>query len=360
MPENNEINEFINRLEQQGELVYINHGVDWKYEVRDIIKSTKSNREKNPAILFTNVKDYPGWRIFANALSTIRKVGIALNIDPSFDDSQIIEEFKNRLASGIAPVIDPGVLTDEVTYTDKDVNLFSLPVPWWSREDGGRYIGTWHLNISKDPTTGIRNVGVYRMQLIDSNHTAVSVSSKSHLARQIEMAERKGSSLEMAMSIGVPETMVMAAGASIPYGVDEFHAAGGLAKKPVVLVNCKTIQVEVPKSSEIILEGRIVPKVRIMEGPFLDYAGVPKSNPSALVFEVICLRRKRNPIFRGAAIGYEGAEDHVLYALLAMAGDLDFHGSPVRQRIQNFFLKRGMFRQFQFVGALRQKLKSCC
>ena len=103
MPENNEINEFINRLEQQGELVYINHEVDWKYEVRDIIKSTKSNSENNPAILFSNVKDYPGWRIFANALSTIRKVGIALNIDPSFDDSQIIEEFKNRLASGIAP-----------------------------------------------------------------------------------------------------------------------------------------------------------------------------------------------------------------------------------------------------------------
>jgi len=69
MPENNEINEFINRLEQQGELVYINHGVDWKYEVRDIIKSTKSNREKNPAILFTNVKDYPGWRIFEKSVS---------------------------------------------------------------------------------------------------------------------------------------------------------------------------------------------------------------------------------------------------------------------------------------------------
>lgn len=360
MSEDNGMYEFINRLEKQGELVTINHEVDWKYEVRDIIKSTKSNHEKNPAILFTNVKDYPGWRIFANALSTIRKVGIALNVDPSFDDSQIIEEFKYRLASGIDPVLDPVDLPDEVAYTDKDVNLFSLPVPWWSREDVGRYIGTWHLNITKDPITGIRNVGVYRMQLIDSNHAAVSVSQKSHLTRQIEMAERKGSSLEMAMSIGVPDTMVMAAGASVPYGVDEFHSAGGLAAKPVVLVNCKTIQVEVPKSSEIILEGRIVPKVRIQEGPFLDYAGVPKSNPSAFIFEVICLRHKRNPIFRGAAIGYEGAEDHILYSLLATAGSLDFHGSPMRQRIQNFLLKRRMFRQFQFVGALRQKLKSCC
>jgi UbiD family decarboxylase len=195
------------------------------------------------------------------------------------------------------------------------------------------------------------------MQLLDRCRAFVSISPGSHLACHLRKAQAAGKQLEMGVAIGVDERLVMAGAVSAGYGSDEYRIAGGLVGAAISLFPGKTIAVETPSDSEILLEGSIDPNKTGLEGPFLDYAGIPKSNPSAPVFEVTYLRHKRNPIFRGAAIGYEGAEDHILYALLATAGSLDFHGSPIRQRIQNFLLKRGMFRQFQFVGALRQKLK---
>jgi 4-hydroxy-3-polyprenylbenzoate decarboxylase len=225
-----------------------------------------------------------------------------------------------------------------------------LPVPWWSRADGGRYIGTWHLNITNDPDTGKRNVGVYRMSIIDGNHTTISVSRNSHLQKHFSIAENRGEALPMSVAIGVSDPFVMAAASALPVGVDEFTVAGALMQEPVRLVEGLTIPVESPADAEIVLEGRIVPGARTPDGPFFDYCGIPTTNPRAFIFEVSAIRMRENPVFRGAAIGIPGAEDLMLYSLLANLELYNFHGSRVRHAVQGFLFRNGWHRLVQLSG----------
>jgi UbiD family decarboxylase len=158
----------------------------------------------------------------------------------------------------------------------------------------------------------------------------------------------------MAVAIGVNEALIMAAAAAPPYGTDEYYLAGGLSQESVILTKCQTVDLEVPASSEIVLEGKILPTLKIPEGPFLDYSGDSRVDSSGRVFEVSCLMHRDNPIFRGSAIGISGGEDHILFSLLSRSNCLDLHGSIVKQKIQNLFLKRGWLRAFQTAGKWKQ------
>lgn len=349
-----DIREFIAALDGSGDLIRFKEEIDWKFGVGDRARSVQAWGPEGRAILFENVKGYPGHKIFTNGLGSHKRMAIALGIDPGTSFREIAQEFTRRIANPIGPVLVDHAPLSENIHTESAVDLTKLPIPWWNRLDGGRYIGTWHLNITRDPDTGIRNVGIYRMQLLSSRTTAISISPGSHLAVHIEKAARRGVPLEMAAAIGVDETLIMAGASAPPYGVDEYYLAGGLSRKPVELIACNTVDLAVPASSEIVLEGTIDPTERVSEGPFLDYAGIPKKDPNGYVFDVSALKFRNNPIFRGTAVGLPGAEDHLLCSLLSKAGCLDFHGNRIRQKVQNTLIKRGFFRTFQFVGRVRQ------
>jgi 4-hydroxy-3-polyprenylbenzoate decarboxylase len=216
-------------------------------------------------------------------------------------------------------------------------------------------LGTWHINVTNDSETQQRNVGVYRMQLLDAKRATVSTSPQSHLGMQVAKAEQSGTVLPMAVAIGVPETTVMAAAASFN-GADEYALAGALQQEPLKLVKCSTVDLEVPACSEIVVEGFIQPGERAQDGPYLDYAGVPNTNSCAFVFEATALSYRDNPVFRGTSIGQPGAEDHQLFAALADVGLLDFHGRRIKQKVQNFLLRRRSFQTFQLVGRLSNPL----
>jgi UbiD family decarboxylase len=348
---------FISLLEQEKEILRVDDEVDWKYGIGDYIRNFRSSKQCVPAFLFENIKNYPGHRVLTNALGNSSRMNLALGLNVTTPYQTLISEVRNRFQNPIEAINANEAPGENVILSGADVDLEILPAPWWNRQDVGRYIGTWHVNITKDPYTGIRNLGVYRMQLISRNRTYVSVSPNSHLGRHLGMAEKEGKPLEMAVAIGVDETLVMAGAAAVPYGIDEFSIAGGLSQSPVVLRKCREVDLEVPTKAEIVIEGRILPGLRGREGPFLDYAGIPKANPNAPVFEVTHLEYRKTPIFRGALVGEPGAEDHLLYALIASAGCLDFHGSKARQFIQNLFLRVGYFRIFQHLGVLGQKAR---
>jgi UbiD family decarboxylase len=135
--------------------------------------------------------------------------------------------------------------------------------------------------------------------------------------------------------------------------VDEFAMAGALLSEPVRLTKGQTIPIECPADAEIVLEGRIVPGARTPDGPFFDYCGIANTNPNALIFEISAIRTRENPIFRGAAIGVPGAEDLVLYSLLANINLYDFHGSRLRRAVQGLFFRNGWHRLVQAVGKLK-------
>ncbi len=233
-----------------------------------------------------------------------------------------------------------------------DIDFLEFPVPQWSREESGRYLGTWHINVTRDPESRVRNIGVYRMQVLNCNQATVSTSPRSHLSRHLAQAERQGRPLQMAVAIGVAEPLVMAAGASCPYGLDEYELAGSLSGEAVQLIKCRTVDLEVPANSEIVIEGFIHPNRRVKDGPYFDYAGKPNTNPAAYLFEATSLMFRNTPIFRGAAIGHAGAEDLQLFTLLSELGLLDFHGSRLRHAVQKNLIKLRLFRAFQFAGRI--------
>jgi UbiD family decarboxylase len=262
-----------------------------------------------------------------------------------------LREARKRARASIAPVmVETGPVLENIVEAG-DINFFKFPIPQWHPQDVGRYIGTWHLNITKDPETGSRNLGVYRMQVVSPNQATVSTFPKSHLALHFAKAERKGRPLEMAVAIGVGETLTMAASASCAFGTDEYGLAGALQEEAVRLIKCKTINHEVPANAEIVIEGLIQPGVRVQDGPYFDYTGKVSTNRNAFLFEATRVIFRNNPIFRGTSIGGPGAEDHQLFALLADLNLVDFHGSPLKQWVQNQFLKMRMFKPFQFAGS---------
>lgn len=349
------LREYLLLLEESGELERVAEPVDWNREIGERTRGAAAGGRR-PALLFENVAGCPGWRVVTNGLASHGKIALALGLAPSATFEECVTAFRAGLSSPLAPVSGVRGDFEENLAAGAGIDLTALPVPWWHASDGGRYIGTWHINASRDPATGIGNVGVYRMQLLGPRTTAVSVSPHSHLARQLAAAEKTGTSVEMAAAIGVAETAVMAAAAGLPYGADEYRLAGGLAREPVRLAPCRTVDIQVPADAEIVLEGTIDPRQRVLEGPFLDYAGIPKVDRHGYRFEVRALAWRHRPIFRGAAVGIAGGEDHLLFALLSAARCLDFHGSRLRQAVQNALLRRESYRLFQAVGRLRSVL----
>ena len=337
-----ELRNYIDLLSSYGLLMRIEREVDC------ILELGRLTREYQAPLLFEAVKDYPGWRVFTNGLCSCSLVGIALGLKPGATRGEVARELRVRTASLIRPCLAPDGPVMQNAQSGA-IDLTRLPIPQWHPSDAGRYLGTWHINITRDPEDGSRNVGVYRMELLNSRQATVSTSASSHLGLHMAKAEKLGHPLPMAVAIGVSESTMMAAAAGVS-GVDEFELAGALQREPLQLVNCKTINLEVPASAELVIEGVIKNHERAQDGPYFDYTGKTNTNCNAYVFEATGLMYRNNPIFRGSSIGQAGAEDHQLFAALADVGLVDFHGKAIKQRVQNSLLRMRQFKGFQFVG----------
>jgi UbiD family decarboxylase len=329
---------FLRLLSGRGLLERVREPVDWQYEIG------RRTRESRSPLLFENIAGYPGQRVFTNGLRHLSLIALALGLDPEICRADLNAELRRRIAVPVPPRIveAPAGLPSEVAQ--EDVDLLRLPVPHWNEQDGARYLGTWHLNVTRDPQTNARNVGLYRMQLLGRNHATVSTSPGSHLRNHVALAEKEGQPLPMAVAIGVDEAVILVAAAGCPYGSDEYELAGALRQQPLDLVRCGQVGLEVPADAEFVIEGFIQPNQRVQDGPYFDYTGTVNINPDAFLFEVTQVRCRENPIFRGTSIGVPGAEDHQLLAVLADLQLLDFHGSALKKGLQSLILRQRLHR----------------
>lgn len=337
---------FIGALDAGNHLRHMREATDWRSQVGALSRASHS------PLLFENIKDYPGSLIFTNGLCDNRLIALALGIETTIHHVDLTREVRRRVANPIKPtIVADGPVRDHVVAGEA-LNLFTLPVPQWSAQDGGRYIGTWHINVTRDPESGIRNVGVYRMQLLGPRQATVSASIGGHFARHVAKAECEGKALPMSVAIGVNEAVLIAAAAASPEGMDEYELAGAFLQEPVELLQSQNVCPEVPAHSEIVIEGEIEPNIRVQDGPYFDYTGRMNTNPQAYLFNASRIMFRNQPIFRGTAVGAAGAEDHQLFAFLSQLGLVDFHGSRVKRKAQNFLLRHSFFRPFQIVGSL--------
>ena len=337
---------FIDLLARHDQLRRVTDSVDWKYEIGEI------TRKSQVPVLFENVKGYADSRVFTNGLANFTAIALALGCDPRQSRGEVIRFLKRRIAHPVRPIVVENGPVLENVVEESDIDFLKLPVPQWSRLERARYIGTWHVNVTCDPETGVRNLGIYRMQVLSRNRATVSTSDGSHLSAHFAKAKKQGRPLEMAVVIGASEPIIVAAAAACPYGLDEYELAGSLSGAPVGLISCKTVALQIPANSEIVIEGILLPRERAVDGPYFDYAGKSNTNPSAYVFEATRLMFRNEPIFRGATIGHPGAEDQQLFSVLSELGLFDFHGSRARHAVQASLIKKRLFRVFQLAGRI--------
>jgi 4-hydroxy-3-polyprenylbenzoate decarboxylase len=186
--------------------------------------------------------------------------------------------------------------------------LDKLPILKCWPQDGGAFI-TLPLVITKNPHTGARNIGMYRLQKYDNTTTGMHWHKHHDGAKNYEDARKLGRKFEVAVALGCAPAITYAATAPVPQGIDEFIFAGFLRKKPVQLVKCVTVDLEVPADAEIVLEGYVDLEERRIEGPFGDHTGYYSLADNYPVFHITAMTHVKDPVYPATVVGKPPQED---------------------------------------------------
>jgi len=312
---------FIRFLEQRGELRRVTREVDPVLEVSAIAQHAV--RAGGPALLFERVK---GSRVplLINTYATRRRVSWALGVGDLDEHAQAIAALvksqppdglvdKLRMLPKLARV---AAATPKLVRTapcqevvETDVDLGRLPVLTTWPDDGGPYI-TLPMVVTRDPDKGTRNVGCYRMQVYDGRttgmHWQLHKTGRRHMRRYKELGQTR---MPVAVALGGDPVLTYAATAPLPDGIDEFLFAGFLRRKPVEMVRCKTVDLEVPASADFVLEGYVDVDELRREGPFGDHTGYYSLADDYPVFHVQAITRREQPIYTATVVGPPPQED---------------------------------------------------
>ncbi len=303
-----DLREFVSELEVTGELNTIKCEVDWNLEMGAITRRVMDLRERAP--LFENIKDYPHMRMLGCPLgpsssNLYARFAIALGLAPDTKPLEIVSTVKDRIFKQIKPVKVSGGPCKENIDRNGKVDLLKFPAPLIHSIDGGRYLGTWHICITKDPETGWVNWGMYRLMVHSKDKLAILLTPFSqHGGSTFEKYRKMGKPMPIAIAIGTEPVSSIVAGAPLPEQMEEVEAAGGLRGKGVELVKCETVDIDVPASSEVVIEGEIPPEERLMEGPFGEYTGHSGAGKSLRPYiKVKCVTYRSNPILTMTNMG---------------------------------------------------------
>src|SRR3974390_2350017 len=270
-------------------------------------------RTGNKAVLFDDIPGFPrGHRILANILTSMRRINITLGLDADASPSELIQYWRRymRDARTIAPVtVQSGPVMENV-LTGSAIDIFKIPVPRWHEHDGGYYIGTGDMVVMRDPDTGWINYGAYRVQAQARNAATVMCSKGKHGDIIKRRYHERGEPCPIAVVCGMHPALFMIAGLEIPYGKNEYDAAGGLIGEPVEVILGPKTGLPIPAHAEIAFEGFIQPNDRIKEGPLGEwtgyYAGGVKNEPA---IRVETMMHRDNPILLGAIPGIPPDDD---------------------------------------------------
>jgi 4-hydroxy-3-polyprenylbenzoate decarboxylase len=374
----NDLREWIAALDRAGELKRIRAEVDPILELAEITDrvskgaAKKYGRSGGPALLFENVKGANGMPVLINQFGSERRMQMALGVDRLDEIAERIRQLMNlKSPEGfmeklkMLPMLaDMGKLFPRTVQTGpcKEVikkdnfSLLDFPVLQCWPQDGGRFI-TLPCVITRDPRTGKRNVGMYRMQVYDAftagmhwqrqkvaaEHyrdllrmgaaagantsgaqptSAVRSSERAGAARSgvdimarsgggsvLAPGDRPSGKMEVAVAIGTDPALTFSAIVPAPPEVEEFIIAGFLRNKPVELVKCETVDLEVPATAEIVIEGYVKLDELRTEGPFGDHTGFYSLEDEYPVLHVTCITHRKNPIYATTIVGKPPMED---------------------------------------------------
>ena len=317
---------FVETLEREGELVRVTREVDPYLELAEIADRTM--KAGGPALFFENVKGST-FPLLINAYGSRKRMSRALGVDDLEEHARTIEQLVHTRApksareladmAGKLPALARAVprkvtsaACQEVVQLGDDVDLMALPVMTCWPNDGGPFLTLPNV-ITKDPDTGARNIGMYRMQRIDRRTTAMHWQIHKTGARHFRRAKELGKRLEVAVAFGGDPALTYAATAPLPDGIDEWMFAGFLRGKPVEHVRCKTVDLEVPADADFVLEGYVDPAEDMFaEGPFGDHTGYYTPVDAFPRFHVTAITHRKNAVYPATLVGPPPMEDEWL------------------------------------------------
>ena len=294
---------WLSRVEAMGDLVTI-EGADWNLEIGAVAHVARQ-RPRPPVVLFDSIKGYPkGHRVLTGTHTDFRRFAMTSGLSPDLDVLGLIRAWRDKLQS--ATKIPPVVVADAPFLKNrsigKDVDLLSLPSPFWHDKDGGRYLGTGASVITRDPVDGWVNLGTYRLMVHDRDRLGLYMAPIQDGRRHMKGYHDRGEPCPVAISIGHHPLLFMVSSMAPPWlGTSEYDFAGGLLGAPVEVVNLPITGLPVPATAEIVLEGEIVPGDTALEGPFGEttgyYASGTRPEP---VIRVKAIYHRDDPILVGA------------------------------------------------------------
>ncbi len=317
---------FIDALDQAGELVRIKTFVDPVLEIAEITDRVSKTPDRNKALLFENTGT--GFPLLINSMGSERRMCIALGIDKLDDATKDIETLFKKLAGPKSGIIEKLAMLPQLSkfaswmpkvvggkgacqeVVMENPSLDKLPILKCWPQDGGRFITLPAIH-TKEPNTGIRNIGMYRMQVFEPLMTAMHWHKHKVSARHFNEYKKLGKRMPVAVALGGDPVYTYAATAPLPENVDEYMLAGFLRKKKVELVRCITQpDIEVPADADIIIEGYVDPDEELIwEGPFGDHTGyysLPDFYPR---FHVTAITHKKDAVYPATIVGIPPQED---------------------------------------------------
>jgi 4-hydroxy-3-polyprenylbenzoate decarboxylase len=353
-----DLRDWIAALDRAGELKRIRTEADPILEITEIAdRVSKSHPEKyglgGPALLFENITGHPGSQLLINQFGSQRRMNMALEVSKLDEVSDRIRAFmdvkspqgfldKVKMLPMLAemgkffPKTVPAGPCKEVIRRD-NFNLLDFPILQCWPKDAGRFV-TLPCVITRDPKTGKRNVGMYRMQVYDGQTTGMhwqrqkvaaehyrerlraTIAPEGNRSAAVDLMARTGGGahradnlpagrMDVAVAIGTEPALTFSAIVPAPPDIEEFIIAGFLRQKPIELVKCETVDLEVPANAEIILEGYVNLDELHTEGPFGDHTGFYSLDDLYPVFHLTCITHRKNPIYATTIVGKPPMED---------------------------------------------------
>jgi len=323
------LREFVDRLENENELVRIKDHVSPILEITEVTDRVSKEPGGGKALLFENVEG-SNIPVLINAFGSSKRINMALNVldiekIPNDIDkylkikppSSFLEKVKLLPMLLEAAAFPPKMVSSrqaacqEVVLIGDDVDLGEIPILQCWPNDAGRFI-TFPIVVNRTIDRKLRNVGLYRMQVYNKKTTGMHWHIHKDGAHFFHEFKKQGKIMECAVAIGADPAVCYSASAPLPFGIDEFLFAGFIRKSPVPLVKCKTVDLEIPATAEIVLEGFIDPSEMRLEGPFGDHTGYYSQDGDYPVFRITAITHRKNPIYLTTIVGKPPQEDFYL------------------------------------------------
>ena len=295
---------FLDALRRHGELIDVDRPIDLVFDVAKALK--QSNACNGPAFVFNqNGTDYP---LVAGIYSTRSKALLAFEAT----EDNIFEKVLAGLDHPIAPAVFAGdAPCHEVVITGDAIDIRRFPIPTYSPSDGGPFI-TPGIVVSKDPETGVPDIGHYRFQVLGADRLAFFAQRFHRFGKTVTKAERLGVKLQGALVIGVDPVLAYTCQVQTSDATNDWEVTGGLRGAPGELVRCKTVDLEVPASAEVVIEFEVDLAHKALEGPLGEYTGYYTPASEKPTARITAITHRRNPYFQGLLTGKPVTENHIL------------------------------------------------